>query len=852
MPVSVIPLSLILLTGLIALLAAGWVDVLADEATGPIDPAVVTLEPGENLVGWLGEELPVDQLMRRFPAIESVAAWEPLSGRFYEPTSLLAGQGYVVTLSGTESVQWRRPMIPVKGKITLHRGRNLVTWLGPHDWTIDRVALGIGRALVSAQWEGGEYSPADATTSEPLPTLKRGAALWVEVSRTVHWLQPAGVLPPIVFAGEISADIEATIRRDSLDIMNWFAEEFGLQPDGSILTLYIATDPESLIEELQRDGHDTSNIHYSWHRSEGWANSAGYVVQKSEQWQPDHRNNAGGGYRGFTFGRRVLAHEYYHSIQQQLSHTDAAVWLVEGDAQWVRARFVLHDTIAAKDELSDDRRDVSFTGAPPLHAIEVRPHNDTWVYNLGTVASHRLAVRSGVQSLLEFWRALLPEPLGPLGRWQTHPPWQDTFQDVFGISVEDFYDEFAAWRSEFAPVSIRGRVVGPSGAGLPYVKITARSEHLLEEDRHHYFETLTDANGEFELRSASGGGVQWGVDLGGCEVYYASGGAAYKWEHAEVVLPLASDQDQISVALTEDTCVWRISGVLVDAKGKQLSDVRVLGESESTRVGASTDSDGVFEIAVPRPDSYRLSVWLDKHDCRVYYRRGDSAGGRNQATEVKVSDRDVTGVQFQLTDGLCSMRISGRLLDASGVPIPGASVWAQSDDGGHGSPGTDSNGEFAIAVSEPGRYRVSARIDGCSIHYRLGGVTGDWNQATWERVADKGVSGLTMQLAEGMCERRMSGRLLNPDGSPHANQWVRACGSEGCGGATSGADGSFWFAVPASGSYRLETDFGDCRIHRGTSGPTTNWRSARQVRVSNADVTGIEFRLPEDPSGFCN
>ena len=217
-----------------------------------------------------------------------------------------------------------------------------------------------------------------------------------------------------------------------------------------------------------------------------------------------------------------------------------------------------------------------------------------------------------------------------------------------------------------------------------------------------------------------------------------------------------------------------------------------------------------------------------------------------------MNDRDVSGVQFQLIDGLCSTKISGRLLDANGVPILGASVWASSDDGGHGSAGTDSDGEWSIAVSEPGRYRVSARIDGCSIRYRSGGVTGNWDQATRVPVADKGVSGLTMQLTEGMCERRMSGRLLNPDGSPHANQWVRACGSEGCGGATSGADGSFAFAVPASGTYRLETGFGDCRIRHGSSGPTEHWNNAKQISVSNADVTGIEFRLPEDPAGFCN
>ena len=152
------PLLIAIVVGLVALLAAGIAAVSADESvetTEPVDPTVVILEPGENLVAWLGEPLPVAQLKQRIPAIESVSAWEPLTGKFYEPTSLSAGQGYIVTLAGAESVQWRRPMTPVKGNVTLHRGRNLVTWLGPDGWTIDRVALGIGRALVSAEWGGG-------------------------------------------------------------------------------------------------------------------------------------------------------------------------------------------------------------------------------------------------------------------------------------------------------------------------------------------------------------------------------------------------------------------------------------------------------------------------------------------------------------------------------------------------------------------------------------------------------------------------------------------------------------------------------------------------------------------------
>ena len=658
-------------------------------------------------------------------------------------------------------------------------------------------------------------------------------------------------MPTIKFAGEISADIKATVRRDSIDIMNWFAEEYGVQPDGSMLSLYIATDPDSLVKAMEKDGQNTDGIHSTWYSSEGWANER-YVVQKAEQWRSDHKNNTGDAYSGYTYGRRILAHEYYHTIQLQMGSSDAAVWLVEGDAQWVRARFVLRDTKTAKNELAEDRQHISSADVPPLRVIEFRPKDYSWEYTLGTVASHQLAIRSGLQSLLDFWRALLPEPLGPLGRWQTNPTWQGTFEDVFGISVDDFYSEFASWRSELAPVLARGRVVGPDGAGLPYVKISARTEHLLEEGGHSYFETSTDGNGEFELAAPGTGRVQWGVDLGGCEVFYTSSGAVYKWEHAEMLTPSAGGVERVAIALTDETCVWRINGALVGPDGKPLNDVRVLAESESARVGDSTDADGVFEIAVPLPDSYRLSVWLDEHDCRVYYRRDDSAGSWHQATQVSIEDRDVSGLQFQLIDGLCSLKIMGRLLDANGVPIPDVSVWADSDDGAHGSAGTDSDGGFSVAISEPGRFRVGARINGCTIYHRRGGVTSMWDRATLVQVSSKNVTDITLQLAEGMCERRISGRLLNPDGSPHANQWVRASGRQGSGGARSGADGSFAFAVPASGTYGMSTDFGDCQIRQGSRGPTTNWRSAAQIRVTNADVAGIEFRLPEDPSTFCD
>ena len=943
-------LLLAIIVSLAALLAAGLAVVSADESietNEPVDPAVVILRPGENLVGWLGEPLPVAQLKQRIPAIESVSAWEPLTAEFYEPTSLSAGQGYIVKLAGTESVQWRRPMTPVKGKVTLHRGRNLVTWLGPDDWTIDRVALGIGRALVRAEWEGGEYTPAETTTAESLPTLKRGAAIWVEVSRTVNWLQPAGVMPTVVFAGEIAADIKATVGQDSIDIMDWFAEEFGVQPDGSMLSLYIATDPDLLVEAMEKDGHNTDGIHRTWYRSEGWADES-YVVQKAEQWRSDHRNNRGDAYGGYTYGRRILAHEYYHTIQLQMGSSDAAIWLVEGDAQWVRARFVLRDTKTAKNELAEDRQHIASEDIPPLKVLEIRPESHGWEYTLGTVASHHLAIRSGLSSLLDFWRALLAEPLGPLGRWQTNPPWQAAFHDVFGISVDDFYSEFAAWRSELAPVLARGRVVGPDGAGLPYVKIVARTEHLLEEGGHSYFETSTDGNGEFELAAPGTGGVQWGVDLGGCAVYYTSNGAVYKWEDAELLSPSAEGVERVSLALTDETCVWRINGRVVDRGNVLPASQQINVDTGYANGNAAIGSDGRFSITVPVSGVYLMRVYID--ECGYYYNESATSGSRDNATDIVVVDSDVDGINFVISDTACSADVSGRLLDADGQPIadvwvsvrtesswgPGDNTdadgafeisiadsgryylqagingcrtyyrsgsatpnqkqasWISIDDevihvsyilprglcstkiagrvlDAYGDPITKTqvfaesdksvawsdvmlDGSFSITVPEPSRYRVTARVDGCDVRYRRGGATGRWDQATQVRVSDEDVTGLTIQLAEGMCEHRISGRLLNADGSPHVGRWTHASGSNGAGGAETGADGFFSIVVTTNGTYRLSvaTEFGDCRIRYRKSGPTKVWERATGLTISNKDVTGIEFRLPEDPSTFCD
>ena len=837
-------------------------------------------------------------------------------------------------------------MTPVRGKVTLERGRNLVTWLGPDGWTIERVVQGIGRAFVRADWGQHVYRPASSASADRSQVVGSGDALWIEVSRRVTWLQPAGVLPRVVFAGDASADTMKSVRQDSADAMQYFLEQFSVQPDGSLLTVYVAADVESLIDAFKKDGIGTDGVHATWYTAGGWASSLGHIVLKSEQWDPEYSvNRHSEGDHGL--GRYVLVHEYYHAIQQQMSSTNAAQWLVEGGADWAEAGVRLKDADSTFDEvLAGNRNSASSAEAPPLNHTERKV--GTWHYTLGALASHRLALRSGKQALVEFWRALLPESLGPLGRWQSNPPWQDVFQDVFGFSVEGFYSEFAEWRGNLAPLVVRGHVLDPDGQGLPYVRIVGRSPRL-EDEGHDYFNTISDRDGSFVLSVSGLGFAEVGVDLGGCQVHYTSNGFVSGWYQAEQLSTTEERSQNLRLQLSQHICVWQVSGQLLDPQENGISNQWIYAESDGGgSVNARTESDGAFSITVPFPGQYRLrtsiegcsvyyrqdeapgtrqqatqlsldggdvidvpfqlteglcstkitgrlldadgigipDVWVYARDennssasartesdgsfsitvpgpgvfrlensmdgCWVYFRRGGAVSSRDQATRITVDDRDVTGVRFQLREGQCSTKITGQLLDADDDPLANVRVWAQPENGTSSGAQTDSDGSFSITVPEAGQYRVSTRIDGCSVYYRRSGITANWNQATQIRVSDSDVTGIRIQLTEGMCEHRISGTLLNADGTPRSGQWVSASGNAGSGGASTAADGSFSFAVPGNGSYRLSVWIDECSIYHGSRGPTKNWNSASQVRVSNADVTGIEFRLPENPASFCN
>ena len=218
---------------ILAAFAAGmWTTSSANDKIDQPERFVTRIEPGDNLVSWTEQVSPVETLFERLPQIQHVWAWDPawqswrlasphMPRRLWTLSVLSPGMGLRIRFAGQRPIDWERPRRPAQGTVELKPGWNFVAWLGRDEAPLNRVALGIGRSLLhlglrshgSHDFTVFETAPTDlATASRSLPF---GEPLWVNVVRTVNWLQPTGILPEIIFAGIVSTER----KQEAIDAM---------------------------------------------------------------------------------------------------------------------------------------------------------------------------------------------------------------------------------------------------------------------------------------------------------------------------------------------------------------------------------------------------------------------------------------------------------------------------------------------------------------------------------------------------------------------------------------------------------------------------------------------------------
>ena len=319
----------------------------------------------------------------------------------------------------------------------------------------------------------------------------------------------------------------------------------------------------------------------------------------------------------------------------------------------------------------------------------------------------------------------------------------------------------------------------------------------------------------------------------------------------------------------------RVRGAALGLDGEPVEGLRVSLVAESFWNWGETGRDGTFEIRLPEGSSGPsiLSIHAgDAGNCGWlgYHGPDGITALRTQATRVEIGSGNVTGIEIRLpvnADNLCpgQRKVTGIVLGPEGRPVEG--IWLGAVDGWLGT-GVDGTFEFAVPEGWVGSSILSIHADevpdcGMVGYYGPGGFTTRLEDA-WLEIGGLGATAIEIRLPatpDDLCSRQItvSVAVLGPDGEPVAGIWIELAAEAFWLWGHTGQDGTFEIRLLDgwSGSAILSIYAGevaDCDLvgYYGPGGFTTLSEEATRVEVGDADVTGIEIRLPATPDELCN
>ena len=875
---------------IVAALAALLLSAGLAAAQDPPETATATrLEPGLNLVGWVGEPTPVSQLFQQIPQLEAIWAWDaelrdwivaaPGAPEWLGGLGrVTAGMGLRMQLGGDEPFLWRRSTEPTRGLVKLRTGWNLVAWSGADGTAIGDVVKGIGWSLRTVRrwdpatqewtvWTSPERSAqviANTGADTEIPGVRRGEALWIEVVRAVNWLQPTNVLPRLAFPGGASQELQTRVREDLQTTLAFFRDQYGIQANTDF-TIYVAKDVDALIQAYRDDGKEVDEAYEAseralWNSAGGWGGSS--VVVKQTSWPEDLSSDE------IAWARYTVTHEYFHVLQRQLRDSSRPTdWLVEGTASWVEDEHAVFDGQRTWDDFRDGIQSAITDDAPGLRSTE--SDNARWEYTLGWLATDQLTANTAPDFPIEFWRQLTSTKIGPHLRWTSTPDWRTAFQVVYGRPASEFYEVFNAWQREQAKANpstvnsydgnwIRGRVTGNDGAPVAGVFVNAiRVEGGTSVGWNQRAET--DATGEFAVRAPQDGDYRISVDIADdCTLYYSDGELINERNEAQPIAVAGRDVHGIDVRLPPNVCGWQIRGRVVDPDAEPLAGISVTACSTSRGqcYWSTSAADGSFAVTVGKPDEYH--IYADLSDgCSVYFRSAGTASTRNNASAITVAEAHVSGILIEAPEDLCRLRVAGSL-DGIERFLDGylsAQLCRLVDNRCESTTSRrlEGGGRFAVATPASGTHRLTYHLDGCSVYYGPTGLTANATGAALINVDSRDVRVGHRQIPANVCAHSISGALISAAGQPLADTYVSACLEEDGGcvawiGHRTDDDGAFEIIVPADGRYRLSFSLEGCSIYFRAGGLTTTFNERSAVRVQGRDTRLNPRQIPD---GMC-
>ena len=257
-------------------------------------------------------------------------------------------------------------------------------------------------------------------------------------------------LPPTwVFSGDVPEAHRTALREEMEYVRTWFADQYGVEATGFSV---LAGDYEALAQVSQDAvGIDLSEVSLSpGHGGSDSAQPSSFVATA----------NDGSSAMVLIYGRRHfdsikhdIAHEYFHVLQNQLApyHLSEVkpYWLVEGSAMYAdyaytqsrSGRSPFLDRYSPYQDLGSAIQVLEIMTPGTLERLadieifrEGCKFHPFYTYAMAFTGLTLLVEQAGEDSYVKYWKSL-----------HDRRPYQQAFEESFGISTENFYKVFTEW-----------------------------------------------------------------------------------------------------------------------------------------------------------------------------------------------------------------------------------------------------------------------------------------------------------------------------------------------------------------------------------------------------------------------
>lgn len=538
---------------------------------------------------WTQEPLDLEAWFDQHPETAALHRWHSPSGTFQSARrdSMLEAQFDKLQLtmvvwreSQTEGMPTTINVENARGLIQLRRGMNLVRWWGREgsSFTIREAFRWIGPSIESIVRFDSQSKTchrdigSDSTQPQDLAaSLTRGDLLAINMREDATWTQSWIWSPNYASFGELGNEAHVELSEQVREVSGFIAARYGLVASSYVVMLL--SDVEALTDPYEALTGQELDI--SW-----WPDFACGVA-----WS--------GGIGLLADCRDPIAfdHEFVHVIQAQLANGEIGsswetepAWLIEGAAEYISARYRHEQNYQTysntrKDAIEFVRERQAQLALDRLESREdFREIEAVYTYALGMLAAEWLAAHAGDDALFSYMRQLS----------SVGTKWDLAFERSFGLSVEEFYEQFEQYSVDFdepRPHLISGRLLDNSGSPVRNVKLYAYPSlggRGLSAD--------TDADGHFAIDVRAGSYRIAIHSESSCTTYGYVGrnGDLTTWSDAVRIKVGAADSQQLAVQIPDSPSRLRGWSTCSEAEGKQPIRGRVL----------SPDGEGVEDVSV--------------------------------------------------------------------------------------------------------------------------------------------------------------------------------------------------------------------------------------------------------------